>query len=286
MAEKESAGGKAGHKYDATSIKVLGGIEAVRKRPAMYIGSTGEMGLHHLVWEVADNSVDEAMAGYCDEINVVVHDDNSVTVIDNGRGIPVDMHATEKKPAAEVVMTVLHAGGKFDSDTYKVSGGLHGVGVSVVNALSDKLELEIWRDGEVWEQSYECGKPKTKLKVTGKTRKTGTKITFHPDPAIFENHKYSYDILAQRLRELAFLNKGLKITLTDERSDKSAEFRFSGGITEFVKHLNRGKTTLHDSPIYIEGKRGNVEIEIALQYNDSYGQTVFAFANAINTVDG
>src|ERR1039457_3329055 len=287
MADKDTPAAKvAGHKYDATSIKVLGGIEAVRKRPAMYIGSTGEMGLHHLVWEVADNSVDEAMAGYCDEINVLVHDDNSVTVIDNGRGIPVDMHATEKKPAAEVVMTVLHAGGKFDSETYKVSGGLHGVGVSVVNALADKLELEIWRDGEVWEQSYECGTPKTKLKVTGKTRKTGTKITFHPDPAIFDNHKYSYDILAQRLRELAFLNKGLKITLTDERSDKSAEFRFTGGIAEFVKHLNKGKQVLHDSPIYMEGKKDTVEIEIALQYNDSYAENVFAFANTINTVDG
>src|SRR5580698_113487 len=283
MAEKEPP---KGHKYDATSIKVLGGLEAVRKRPAMYIGSTGELGLHHLVWEVVDNSVDEALAGYCDEINVVVHEDNSVTVTDNGRGIPVDMHATEKKPAAEVMMTVLHAGGKFDSDTYKVSGGLHGVGVSVVNALSDKLELEIWRDGEVWEQSYEEGKPKTKLKVTGKTRKTGTKITFHPDPAIFDSHKYSYDILAQRLRELAFLNKGLKITLTDERSDKSAEFRFSGGIAEFVKHLNKGKQVLHDSPVYMEGKKDTVEIEIALQYNDSYTENVFAFANTINTVDG
>src|SRR5271169_5059268 len=287
MAEKDVAAGKTGgHKYDATSIKVLGGIEAVRKRPAMYIGSTGEMGLHHLVWEVADNSVDEAMAGFCDEINVVVHDDNSVTVTDNGRGIPVDMHATEKKPAAEVVMTVLHAGGKFDSETYKVSGGLHGVGVSVVNALSDWLELEIWRDGEVWEQSYAAGVPKSKLKVTGKTRKTGTKITFHPDPSIFGKTVYSYDILAQRLRELAFLNKGLKITLTDERSDKSTEFRFTGGIAEFVKHLNRGKEVLHDSPIYIEGKRDSVELEIALQYNDSYAENVFAFANTINTVDG
>ncbi|MGA7851753.1 MAG: DNA topoisomerase (ATP-hydrolyzing) subunit B [Candidatus Acidiferrales bacterium] len=294
MAEKDAAAGKAGgpaapaggHKYDATSIKVLGGLEAVRKRPAMYIGSTGEMGLHHLVWEVVDNSVDEAMAGFCDEINVSVHEDDSVTVIDNGRGIPVDMHATEKKPAAEVVMTVLHAGGKFDSDTYKVSGGLHGVGVSVVNALSDWLDLEIWRDGDVWEQSYEKGIPTSKLKASGKTRKTGTKITFHADPEIFAKATYSYDTLAQRLRELAFLNKGLKITLDDERSGKKTEFRFTGGIAEFVKHLNKGKGVLHDSPIYIEGKRDQVEVEIALQYNDSYAENVFAFANTINTVDG
>jgi DNA gyrase subunit B len=285
MGDKESSAPK-GHKYDATSIKVLGGIEAVRKRPAMYIGSTGELGLHHLVWEVVDNSVDEAMAGFCDEINVTVHDDNSVTVVDNGRGIPVDMHATEKKPAAEVVMTVLHAGGKFDSDTYKVSGGLHGVGVSVVNALSDWLDLEIWRDGEVWEQSYEKGIPTSKLKASGKTRKTGTKITFHADPSIFDKTVYSFDTLSQRLRELAFLNKGLKITLDDERSNKKAEFRFTGGIAEFVKHLNRGKTTLHDSPIYMEGKRAQVDIEIALQYNDSYAENIFSFANTINTVDG
>ncbi|HEV2615937.1 MAG TPA: DNA topoisomerase (ATP-hydrolyzing) subunit B [Candidatus Acidoferrales bacterium] len=285
MGEKENTPAK-GHKYDATSIKVLGGIEAVRKRPAMYIGSTGELGLHHLVWEVCDNSVDEALAGYCDEINVVVHDDNSVSVTDNGRGIPVDMHATEKKPAAEVVMTVLHAGGKFDSDTYKVSGGLHGVGVSVVNALSDWLDLEIWRDGQVWEQSYEKGQPTSKLKDTGKTKKTGTKITFHPDPSIFAATTYSYDTLSQRLRELAFLNKGLKITLDDERSGKKAEFRFTGGIAEFIKHLNRGKTILHDSPIYMEGKRDTVDMEIALQYNDSYAENVFSFANTINTVDG
>ena len=285
--EKETVTGKGpGHQYDAKSIKVLGGLEAVRLRPAMYIGSTGEMGLHHLVWEVVDNSVDEAMAGYADEINVTVHEDNSVTVVDNGRGIPVDMHQTEKRPAAEVVMTVLHAGGKFDSETYKVSGGLHGVGVSVVNALSDWLELEIQRDGAVWEQTYEKGKPSSKLKQTGKTRKTGTKVTFHPDPSIFEKTVYSFDTLSQRLRELAFLNKGLKITLNDERSEKNAEFRFTGGIGEFVKHLNRGKSTLHDSPIYMEGKKGNVEMEIALQYNDSYGENVFAFANTINTVDG
>jgi DNA gyrase subunit B len=287
MGDKEAPAAKGpGHKYDATSIKVLGGIEAVRKRPAMYIGSTGELGLHHLVWEVVDNSVDEAMAGFCDEINVIVHDDNSVTVIDNGRGIPVDMHATEKKPAAEVVMTVLHAGGKFDSDTYKVSGGLHGVGVSVVNALADWLDLEIWRDGQVWEQSYEKGVPTSKLKASGKTKKTGTKITFHADPSIFTTINYSFDTLSQRLRELAFLNKGLKITLDDERNNKKAEFRFTGGISEFVKHLNRGKQTLHDSPIYMEGKRGQVDMEIALQYNDSYAENIFSFANTINTVDG
>src|SRR5215467_7792613 len=286
MGDKETVTGKGGHQYDAKSIKVLGGLEAVRLRPAMYIGSTGEMGLHHLVWEVVDNSVDEAMAGFADEVNVTVHADNSVTVVDNGRGIPVDMHATEKRPAAEVVLTVLHAGGKFDSETYKVSGGLHGVGVSVVNALSDTLELEIQRDGAVWEQSYEKGKPTTKLKQTGKTRKTGTTVKFHPDPSIFEKTVFSYDTLATRLREYAFLNKGLKITLNDERTEKSAEFRFTGGIAEFVKHLNRGKSTLHDSPIYMEGKKGNVEMEIALQYNDSYGENVFAFANTINTVDG
>src|SRR5579872_2803857 len=287
MGDKETVAGKTpGHQYDAKSIKVLGGLEAVRLRPAMYIGSTGDMGLHHLVWEVVDNSVDEAMAGYADEITVTVHADDSVTVVDNGRGIPVDMHATEKRPAAEVVLTVLHAGGKFDSDTYKVSGGLHGVGVSVVNALSDWLELEISRDGGVWEQTYEKGKPTSKLKQTGKTRKTGTKITFHPDPSIFDKVVYSYDLLAQRLRELAFLNKGLKITLQDERSEKTTEFRFTGGIVEFVKHLNRGKQTLHDSPLYIEGKRDNVEVEIALQYNDSYAENVFSFANTINTVDG
>src|SRR6266581_3884969 len=288
MGDKENVGGtpQGGHKYDAKSIKVLGGLEAVRLRPAMYIGSTGDMGLHHLVWEVVDNSVDEALAGFADEINVTVHADNSVTVVDNGRGIPVDMHQTEKRPAAEVVLTVLHAGGKFDSDTYKVSGGLHGVGVSVVNALADWLELEISRDGAVWEQTYERGKPTNKLKQTGKTRKTGTKVTFHPDPAIFDKTEYSFDTLAQRLRELAFLNKGLKITLADERTEKNTEFRFTGGIGEFVKHLNRGKSTLHDSPIYMEGKRGNVEIEIALQYNDTYGENIFAFANTINTVDG
>src|SRR5260370_40551855 len=245
--------GKApGHQYDAKSIRVLGGIEAVRLRPAMYIGSTGEMGLHHLVWEVVDNSVDEAMAGHADEINVTVHADDSVTVIDNGRGIPVDMHATEKRPAAEVVLTVLHAGGKFDSETYKVSGGLHGVGVSVVNALSDWLELEISRDGGGWEQTYEKGKPTSKLKQTGKTRKTGTNVTFHPDPAIFDKTTYSFDTLAQRLRELAFLNKGLKITLTDERTEKSTEFRFTGGVTGFVNTPKPRKAPHQPSPILLK----------------------------------
>ena len=288
MGEKESGTSK-GHRYDATSIKVLGDLEAVRKRPAMYIGSTGSSGLHHLVWEVVDNSVDEALAGFATKIEVTVHIDNSVTVVDNGRGIPVDMHATEKKPAAEVVMTVLHAGGKFDTESYKVSGGLHGVGVSVVNALADWLDLEIWREGYTYQQSYERGDPTTKLVKAGKTNRTGTKVTFHPDPQIFGKEEFNYDILAQRLRELAFLNKGLLITLTDERvekGEKKAEFRFTGGIGEFVKFLNKGKTVLHESPIYFEGKRDTVEVEVAVQYNDGYAESVFSFANTINTVDG
>src|SRR5438045_5770821 len=296
MGDKENVSATpqgAGHKYDAKSIKVLGGLEAVRLRPAMYIGSTGEMGLHHLVWEVVDNSVDEAMAGFADEINVTVHADNSVTVVDNGRGIPVDMHQTEKRPAAQVVLTVLHAGGKFDSSTYKVSGGLHGVGVSVVNALSHQLELEIWRDGFVWEQGYTKGLPTTKFKKTGTTKKRGSKVHFLPDKEIFSSIEYNYDTLAQRLRELAFLNKGLSITLTDERATdsktgeaKQAEFKYTGGIAEFVKHLNRGKQVLHDKAIYMEAERDGVGMEIALQYNDGYSESVFSFANNINTVDG
>src|SRR6195256_3859581 len=273
--------------YDSTSIKVLEGLEAVRLRPAMYIGSTGEAGLHHLVYEVVDNSVDEALAGYATEVNVTIHEDDSVTVVDNGRGIPVDMHEDEGVSAAQVVMTKLHAGGKFDSNSYKVSGGLHGVGVSCVNALSERLELEIWREGYTWQQEYACGKPKAPLVKAGKAgKRTGTRVTFKPDLTIMEASVFNYDTLAQRLRELAFLNKGLKITLTDERTEKTAEFKFTGGITEFVKHLNRGKAALHDSPIFIEGKRGAVEIEIALQYNDTYGENVFAFPNTINTVDG
>ena len=288
------SGAKAtsGHHYDATSIQVLGDLEAVRKRPAMYIGSTGEQGLHHLVWEVVDNSVDEALAGCCTEINVNVHADSSVTVIDNGRGIPVDLHRRMRLPAAEVVMTKLHAGGKFDTQSYKVSGGLHGVGVSVVNALADWLDLEIWRDGQVYEQSYARGKPTSKLKLTGKTGKTGTKVTFHPDPQIFPQINFNYDTLVQRLRELAFLNKGLRITLRDGRNDKNAEFCYQGGIAEFIRLLNKGKHVLHPEPIYGEGQRslgpkqGTLELEFAIQYNDTYAENVFSFANTINTVDG
>ena len=289
--------GKSGNgDYTADSIKVLGGMEAVRKRPAMYIGSTGDLGLHHLVYEVVDNSVDEALAGHADKIEVTIHIDNSITVVDNGRGIPVDLMDLdgEKVPAAQVVMTKLHAGGKFDSSTYKVSGGLHGVGVSCVNALSEELVLEIWRDGFTWEQTYSKGEPTSKLKKTGAVKaKTGTKVHFLPDKSIFTATEYNYDTLAQRLRELAFLNKGLLITLTDERATdsktgeaKSAEFKYNGGIAEFIKHLNRGKTVLHDKPIYMESERDGVAMEIGIQYNDGYSESVFSFANNINTVDG
>jgi DNA gyrase subunit B len=283
--------------YTADSIKVLGGMEAVRKRPAMYIGSTGELGLHHLVYEVVDNSVDEALAGHADKIEVTIHLDNSITVIDNGRGIPVDNMDIdgEKIPAAQVVMTTLHAGGKFDTNSYKVSGGLHGVGVSCVNALSEELDLEIWRDGFTWEQTYSKGEPTSKLKKTGAAKvKTGTKVHFVPDKTIFTTTiEYNFDTLSQRLRELAFLNKGLIITLTDERQTdsktgeaKRTEFKYTGGIAEFIKHLNRGKTVLHDKPIYMEADKDEVHIEIGLQYNDAYSESVFSFANNINTVDG
>ena len=275
-----------GQRYDAASIKVLGDLEAVRKRPAMYIGSTGQVGLHHLVWEVVDNSVDEALAGEADRIDVTVHSDNSVTVVDNGRGIPVDLHKEERKSAAEVVMTMLHAGGKFDTNSYKVSGGLHGVGVSVVNALSEWLDLEIWKDGYTWEQSYERGKAKDRLKQAGKTERRGTKITFLPDARIFDSIEFNYDTLAQRLRELSFLSKGLTIRLKDERSNKQTEFHYTGGIAEFVKHLNKNKDVLHATPIYAEAERDNVQTEFAIQYNDGYAETVFSFANNINTVDG
>ncbi len=282
--------------YNADSIKVLGGMEAVRKRPAMYIGSTGELGLHHLVYEVVDNSVDEALAGFATKIEVTIHLDNSITVVDDGRGIPVDDMDIdgEKVSAAQVVMTTLHAGGKFDSSTYKVSGGLHGVGVSCVNALSEELDLEIWRDGATWQQTYSKGEPTSKMKKTGVAKvKKGTKVHFVPDRTIFTATEYNYDTLSQRLRELAFLNKGLVITLTDERNTdsktgqpKHTDFKYNGGIAEFIKHLNRGKQVLHDKPIYMEAERSGVVMEIGLQYNDAYSESVFSFANNINTVDG
>ncbi len=290
-----AANGGGNGDYTADSIKVLGGMEAVRKRPAMYIGSTGDLGLHHLVYEVVDNSVDEALAGFATKIEVTIHIDNSVTVVDDGRGIPVDDMVIdgEKVSAAQVVMTTLHAGGKFDSSTYKVSGGLHGVGVSCVNALSEELDLEIWRDGATWEQTYSKGEPTSKMKKAGAAKRRGTKVHFLPDRTIFTETTYNYDTLAQRLRELAFLNKGLLITLTDERTTdaksgeaKHTDFKYNGGIAEFIKHLNRGKQVLHDKPIYMEAERSGVAMEIGLQYNDGYSESVFSFANNINTVDG
>ncbi len=277
---------KLNKEYDAESIKILEGLSAVRKRPAMYIGSTSVHGLHHLVYEVVDNSIDEALAGYCDEIKVIIHVDNSVTVVDNGRGIPVDMHPTKKRPAAEVVMTVLHAGGKFDSDSYKVSGGLHGVGVSVVNALSSRLELEIRRNNKIYRQNYERGVPVGDLVEDGETKRRGTRILFWPDPEIFETTEFSFETLSQRIRELAFLNAGVKIEITDERTDKSHLFHYEGGIVSFVEYLNRAKTALHPKPILFTGTKEGVEIEIAIQYNDAYDEKIFSFANNINTQEG
>ena len=279
---------KKGQLYDSSSITILEGRDAVRKRPAMYIGSTGEIGLHHLVYEVVDNSIDEALAGYCDTVEVAIHLDNSITVIDNGRGIPVDEIKKEKRSAAEVVMTKLHAGGKFDSNAYKVSGGLHGVGVSCVNFLSEYLHLEIWRDSKTYEQEYARGIPVAPLKQTGKTRKRGTKITFRPDSQIFTETSFSFDKLSERLREKAFLNKGIRITIKDEREapERSHEFYYKGGIAEFVKHLNKNKSTLHDKPIYFEKESDVLSIEVAIQYNDGYDEKVYSFANNINTVDG
>jgi DNA gyrase subunit B len=271
--------------YSADKIKVLEGLEAVRKRPAMYIGSTGPAGLHHLVYEVVDNSIDEALAGFCDQVNVTIHIDGSVTVIDNGRGIPVDRH-TSGKSAAEVVLTVLHAGGKFDNDSYKVSGGLHGVGVSVVNALSETLDLEIWRNGQVYQQTYERGTPTGELEATGTTKRRGTKITFKPDTEVFETVDFSFDTLAQRLRELAFLNGGILITLDDERDGKSHKFHYDGGIVSFVKHLNKNKAAVNEKPIYMRGEKDGIDAEIALQWNDGYAETLYSFANNINTHEG
>jgi len=272
--------------YSADSIKVLGGLEAVRKRPAMYIGSTGKEGLHHLVYEVVDNSIDEASAGVCDTIDIKVRVDNSVTVEDNGRGIPVEIHKTEKVSAAEVVMTKLHAGAKFQNDTYKISGGLHGVGVSVVNALSEYLEVEIRRNGKVYRQSYRRGIPVAPLAELGVTERRGTKVTFKPDGEIFEDLDFSFDLLSNRLRELAFLNKGVRITLTDERQEKKSEFFYEGGIISFVEYINRNKKVLHREPVFITGSREDCEVEVALQYNDSYMENLFSFANSINTTEG
>jgi len=272
--------------YGADKIKVLEGLEAVRVRPAMYIGSTGQEGLHHLIYEVVDNSIDEALNGFCTRIEVTIHIDNSVTVIDDGRGIPTDFHEQSQKSAAEVVMTVLHAGGKFDNDSYKVSGGLHGVGVSVVNALSKRLDLEIWRGGKVYEQSYERGRAVTEFRQTGITKRRGTKITFLPDDEIFETLEFSYDAISGRLRELSFLNKGLEIVLEDLRFDRKAVFKYEGGITSFVEHLNQNKNVLHPNPIYFEARKEDVVVEVAMQYNDGYSETTFSFANNINTHEG
>ena len=276
----------APEEYSAEQIQVLKDLEGVRERPAMYIGNTGVEGLHHLVYEVVDNSIDEAMAGYCHEIKVKIHPDNSVTVEDDGRGIPVDLHATEKLPAVEVVMTRLHAGGKFNSGAYKVSGGLHGVGVSVVNALSEYLEVEIRRDGKVYHQSYERGKTKTPLTVTGETKRRGTKVLFRPDPLIFADLDFSDDLLAQRLRELSFLNGGVRVLLEDERSGRKSEFLYEGGIVSFVQYLNRNKNPIHPDPIYLSGGRGGIQMEMAFQYNDTYNEQIFSFANNINTREG
>jgi DNA gyrase subunit B len=272
--------------YTAEDIKVLKGLDAVRKRPAMYIGSTSIEGLHHLVYEVVDNSVDESLAGFCKNIDVVIHLDGSCTVIDDGRGIPTDIHTEEGRSAAEVVLTELHAGGKFESKAYRISGGLHGVGVSVVNALSEWLDVEIKQNGNVYQQHYERGNPTSPLTVVGKTKGRGTKITFKPDTEVFEILDFSWDILSQRLRELAFLNRGLKITLSDERTEKKQVFHYSGGIVSFVEHLNKNKTPIHPKPIYISGEKEDIIVEIAIQYNDGYSETIYTFANNINTKEG
>ncbi|MFQ5736675.1 MAG: DNA topoisomerase (ATP-hydrolyzing) subunit B [Thermodesulfobacteriota bacterium] len=274
--------------YDEKSIKVLGGLEAVRKRPAMYIGSTGPMGLHHLVYEVVDNAIDEALAGHCNNVDVIIHEDNSVTIIDDGRGIPVKMHPEKKKPTVEVVLTELHAGGKFENKAYKVSGGLHGVGVTVVNFLSEWLDVEIKRAGQVFMQHYRGGKPTGPLKVVGKTKKTGTTITFKPDGTIFEATEFSFDTLSKRLRELAFLNAGIRISIKDERGEevRTHDFRYEGGIVSFVEHLNKTRETIHPKVVYISGEKESIQMEMALQWSSSFNENVFSYANNINTTEG
>lgn len=272
--------------YKSDKIKVLQGLEAVRKRPAMYIGDTGKRGLHHLVYEVVDNSIDEALAGFCDKIIVTVHKDNSVSVEDDGRGMPVDMHPTEKKPGVEVIMTVLHAGGKFDKGSYKVSGGLHGVGVSVVNALSKYVKVKIFRNNKVYEQEYSCGDPTTKLAEKGKSKNTGTIVTFLPDDSIFTENVFEYNILRERLRELAFLNKDVHIALKDERNDAEDIFHYKGGIKEFVSYLNEARNALHPKPVYMEGERDDIGVEFSFQYNDAYNENFFSYVNCINTIEG
>jgi DNA gyrase subunit B len=286
--KQSSRNSKAARDYGADKIQVLQGLEAVRKRPGMYIGSTGARGLHHLVYEVVDNAVDEAMAGFCDEISVTIKGDSEVQIVDNGRGFPVDIHPTEKRPGVEVAMTTLHAGGKFDHTSYKVSGGLHGVGVSVVNALSEWLEVEVMRDGKRYHQRYERGDKASELNIVGDTEDTGTVVSFRPDPDIFPDLDYQYDTLVSRLRELAFLNAGVRITITDERNDepKHGEFQYQGGLVEFVKYLNRNKKAIHKKPMIVSTTREEVEVECAIQYNESYTETLLTFVNNINTHEG
>ncbi|MCK4339078.1 MAG: DNA topoisomerase IV subunit B, partial [Candidatus Cloacimonetes bacterium] len=273
-------------KYDATKIKVLKGLSAVRKHPSMYIGGIGERGLHHLVFEVVDNSIDEAMSGFCTKIDVIINTNGSILIKDNGRGIPVGMHIEQKVPAVQVVMTMLHAGGKFDDKTYKVAGGLHGVGVSVVNALSKWLEVIVYKNNKIYRQYYEKGEVKSKLEVSGKTKKTGTDVTFIPDDEIFETTEFSFDILSQRLRELSFLNKGLEINILDKRTNKKHNFKYEGGITSFVKFLNESKVAIFRTPIYIAGERDDIQVEAAIQYTESYHKAIFSYANNINTIEG
>ncbi|MDD1753287.1 MAG: ATP-binding protein, partial [Methanotrichaceae archaeon] len=272
--------------YDASHIQVLEGLEAVRRRPAMYIGSTDNTGLHHLAYEVVDNSIDEAMAGFCTEIDVVIHTDGSLSVKDNGRGIPIDIHPQYNRPALEIVMTVLHAGGKFDHESYSVSGGLHGVGVSVVNGLSEWLEAEVRRNGKVYWQRFEHGNVVSDVEIKGTAENTGTVITFKPDSTIFEDTEFNFDLLSARMRELAFLNRGLKITIKDERTSKENSFQYQGGIVSFVEYLNNNKETLHKPPIYISSSRNGTQVEVALQYNNTYNENLYTYANNISTREG